>query len=390
MNMIHVVPAVTEEASGPSYSVTRLCESLCRQGAVVTLAALGWTRDADYRPYLKTFPIGWGPRALGRSPKMNRWLHERVATGTIGIVHNHGMWQMNSLYPAWATRQGDAKYVVSPRGTLSKWAMKNGSRAKLAFWPILQRPALAHVACFHATSESEYDDIRRLRFRQPVAIVPNGVDIPGISNKADADADAVAREKTLLFLGRLHKVKGLDLLLNAWAQLETAFPEWRLVIAGTDSGFHASTGYLESLKGMVRELRLARVSFVGALYGAEKWDAYRRASLFVLPTYSENFAMTVAESLSVGTPAVVSRGAPWSGLANHHAGWWVDISVDGLLRALADGMSLPTSDLDAMGRRGREWMAREYSWDGVAAQMMDVYRWLDGNSSRAPDCVHIN
>jgi len=141
---------------------------------------------------------------------------------------------------------------------------------------------------------------------------------------------------------------------------------------------------------MVRELGLTRVSFVGALYGEEKWDAYRRASLFVLPTHSENFAMTVAESLSVGTPTVVSRGAPWSGLTDHHAGWWVDISVDGLLRALADGMSLPTSELDAMGRRGREWMARDYSWDGVGGQMMDVYRWLDGASSRAPDCVRID
>jgi glycosyltransferase involved in cell wall biosynthesis len=386
MNLIHVVPAVTVQASGPSYSVTRLCEALCRQGAVVTLAALDWTSDAGYRPYLKTFPLGWGPRALGRSPKMHRWLHERVAAGDIGIVHNHGMWQMNSLYPAWAARRGKAKYVVSPRGAFSQWAMKSGSLAKFAFWPMLQRPALARVACFHATSESEYDDIRRLRFRQPVAIVPNGVDIPEISKRADP----AAREKTLLFLGRLHKVKGLDLLLRAWAQLETAFPEWRLVIVGSDSGYHGSTGYLESLKGMVRELDLTRVSFVGALYGEEKWDAYRRASLFVLPTHSENFAMTVAESLSVGTPTVVSRGAPWSGLTDHHAGWWVDISVDGLLRALADGMSLPTSDLDAMGRRGREWMARDYSWDGVGGQMMDVYRWLDGASSRAPDCVRID
>ncbi len=386
MNLIHVVPAVSAQASGPSYSVTRLCESLCRQGAVVTLAALDWTADAGYRPYLKTFPLGWGPRALGRSPKMNRWLHERVAAGDIGIVHNHGMWQMNSLYPAWAARRGKAKYVVSPRGAFSQWAMKSGSLAKLVFWPMLQRPALARVTCFHATSESEYHDIRRLRFRQPVAIVPNGVDIPEISKKADP----AATEKTLLFLGRLHQVKGLDLLLKAWAQLETAFPEWRLVIVGSDSGYHGSTGYLESLKAMVRELGLTRVSFAGALYGEEKWDAYRRASLFVLPTHSENFAMTVAESLSVGTPTVVSRGAPWAGLTDHHAGWWVDISVDGLLRALADGMSLPTSHLDAMGLRGREWMARDYSWDGVGGQMMDVYRWLDGASSRAPDCVRID
>src|SRR5439155_27293550 len=96
MNLIHVVPAVTVQASGPSYAVTRLCESLCRQGAVVTLAALDWTPGAADRPYLKTFPLAWGPRPLGGCPCMNCWLHERVAAGAIDIVHKPGMCQVNA------------------------------------------------------------------------------------------------------------------------------------------------------------------------------------------------------------------------------------------------------------------------------------------------------
>jgi glycosyltransferase involved in cell wall biosynthesis len=386
MRVIHVVPAITEEATGPSYSVVRLCQTLIADGQDVTLAALDWAPMSTQPSFLKTFPLGWGPRRLGRSPAMKRWLDKQVASENVEVLHNHGMWQMNSLYPAWATKQGDAKYVVSPRGMLSKWAMNSGSPAKLAFWPMLQRPALQHVACFHATAESEYEDIRRLGFKQPVAIVPNGVDIPEASN----DTGRAVSDEILLFLGRLHQVKGLDLLLRAWAQVQTAFPEWRLVIAGSDSDFHASTGYLELLKGMVRELGLTRVSFIGALYGEEKWNAYRRASLFVLPTHSENFAMTVAESLSAGTPAIVSRGAPWSGLADHRAGWWVDISVDGIVQALFDGMSMPKSQRDAMGQRGREWMAQDFSWDGVGRKMMEVYRWLDRDSSCAPTCIRID
>jgi glycosyltransferase involved in cell wall biosynthesis len=370
MHVIHTVPAISSESSGPSYSVVRLCESLITRGEKVTLAAMDLAPMSSPPSFLKTFPVGVGPRRLGRSPAMRRWLYEQVQSKSVDLLHNHGMWQMNGVYPGWAARKGNLSLVVSPRGAFSEWAMAHGSAMKKVFWPALQRPALEHAACFHATADSEYEDIRRLGFRQPVAIIPNGIDIPALDAKTHNDS------RTLLFLGRIHPKKGLDLLLPAWQQVQHRFPEWRMVIAGDDYGFFGASGYLNELQNLVQKLDLKRIEFVGELRGSEKTQAYHDAELFILPTYSENFGMTVAEALAAGTPAIVSKGAPWKGLQANGAGWWIDIGVDSLTEALSVALGEPPSVLAQRGLRGREWMIRDFSWDTIGDQMDQTYRWL--------------
>ncbi len=191
------------------------------------------------------------------------------------------------------------------------------------FWRLMQKPALGATSCFHATAESEYKDIRRAGFRQPVAIIPNGIDLPPITLKHRGNA------RTLLFLGRVHPSKGLDLLLPAWRAVQDRFTDWRLIIAGPDNG-----GYLKRVQTLSDQLQLKRIEFLGELKGEQKWEAYREAELFVLPTYSENFGMTVAEALAAGVPAIVSKGAPWPGLEMRRVGWWIDVGLDPLVTSL--------------------------------------------------------
>jgi len=381
MGVVHVVPAITEEASGPSYSVVRLCESLVEAGGQVTLAAMDWAPIANPPSVLRTFPMGSGPRRLGRSPSMARWLEEQARSGRISVLHNHGMWQMNAVYPGRVASRHGTPYMVSPRGTWSEWAMSNGSWLKRPFWHVVQRPSVDRVTCFHATAESEYEDIRRLGFRQPVAVIPNGVDIPPPIVKVEG------RSRTLLFLGRIHPKKGLDLLLPAWGAVQARFPDWRLRIVGSDEGYHGSSGYMAELKALAATLGLQRIEFSGALHGAAKWQAYADADLFVLPTYSENFGMSVAEALASATPAIVSRGAPWAGLTERRAGLWVDIGVDPLVAGLEDLLHRGPVELREMGRNGRGWMTASYSWRAIGQQMAEVYRWLTGTSSIRPVVV---
>ena len=101
-----------------------------------------------------------------------------------------------------------------------------------------------------------------------------------------------------------------------------------------------------------------------------------RRDLFVLPTLSENFAITVAEALAAGTPVIATKGAPWHGLEREDCGWWIDHGVEPLVAALAKAMTMQREALQAMGAKGRAWMARDFSWDRVANDMLDVYRWL--------------
>lgn len=373
MRIIHTIPAIANEASGPSYSVSRLCRSLVEQGQDVTLAALDWAPMKGRPTFLKTFPLGIGPSRLGRSPLMRDWLRDQAQTGKVDLFHNHSLWMMPNVYPGKIARRFFIPYVLSPRGCFTEYAMSIGSPVKKLFWPMLQRPALEAVSLFHATADSELADIRRMGYRQPVTVIPNGIDLPEALPKT---ATGIRR---LLFLGRIHPNKGLDLLLPAWKAVEEKFPDWQLSVIGPDQG-----GYLDKMKKLAADLAIKRVEFGGARFGIQKWQAYADAELFVLPSYSENFGMSIAEALASGVPSIVAKGAPWAGLESNGAGWWIDIGVDPLVACLESALAKSSDSLRGMGEHGRVWMAREYSWQRIGEQTSATYRWLLHGGVRPP------
>lgn len=385
LRLVHIVSSVAEEASGPTYSVVRLCDSLAGEGSDVRLLTLDWAPGAISPRYAESFKMGFGPRRLGRSPAMRRWLARQAAAGSIDVIHAHGLWMMPNVYPGWIAARHGIPLVVSPRGCFTNYAMASGSMVKKLFWPLVQKPALAAVTCFHATAESEYLDIRRMGFKQPVAIIPNGIDLP-----PDIVPRSPGERRTLLFLGRVHPNKGLDMLLPAWARVQSRFPDWELVIVGSDDGYHGSSGLLGEMKSLATRLGLERIRFEGPRYGSDKLRMFRDASLYVLPTYSENFGVTVAEALSQATPAIVTKGAPWKGLDLNRAGWWIDIGLEPLVASLEAAMAQPEVVLSGMGENGRAWMQREFLWSNIAGQMADTYRWLRDAAACRPKCVHLD
>jgi glycosyltransferase involved in cell wall biosynthesis len=295
---------------------------------------------------------------------MSSWLNDEAAAGRIDVLHNHSLWMLPNVYPGLVARRHGIPYVVSPRGTLSEVAFRGGSAIKRLMWPLLQRPSLVGTSCFVSTCKSESADIRASGFDAPIANIPNGIDVPSL-------AQCQGARRTILYLGRIHPIKQIDVLIAAWARIACHAPEWDLRIIGPDNG-----GHLHEIKGLAARLGAERISFEGEFRGERKTAAYREADLYVLPTKSENFGVTVAEALAAGTPAIVTDGAPWDGLVAEGAGWWIPQGVDAMERTLRHAMSLPRRELQAMGRRGREWMLRSFSWHGVSGQMSDVYRWI--------------
>ncbi|MFK5979025.1 MAG: glycosyltransferase [Rhizobiaceae bacterium] len=378
ISTIHIVPTIHREASGPSYSVRRLCQSLLVEGNPTKLATLEPMPTSSSDDFIKVFPYGIGPKRLGSSPKMKNWLRSETRSGNCEILHNHSLWMLPNVYPAWAIEDTACKLVISPRGTLSAIALKQSSLLKQLVRPIVFEPAVSKATAFHATSEQEYFDIRAQGFQQPVAILPNGVDVP---DYVPTEKD---RLKQLLFLGRIHPIKGIDNLLKAWQKIQDPYTDWKLTIAGPDDG-----GYLVEMKNLAIELGLKRIEFVGPLYGDEKLEAYRNCDLYVLPTHSENFGMTVAEALAAGTPAIVTKGAPWQGLEDENSGLWIDIGPESLSIALEEAFSLPSGVLPEMGKRGREWMIRDFSWERIGTDMARFYGWLV-NGGDIPSFVRIN
>jgi len=361
---IQIVPNVDEEASGPSYTVVRLCRELLACGENLRLVTLDRNSPLEEIPFLETYPMRPVLKRLGFSPLMR----DRLAGAAehADILHNHSLWMMPNVYPGWAVRGTSCRLVVSPRGTLSSWALNRSAWPKRIFWALLQGSAVRRACCLHATAEREYEDIRSAGLRsQPVCVIPNGIDVPEKKSKP------AGRSRILLFLGRIHPVKGLDMLLRAWAAVSSRFPEWELRIAGPDNN-----GCLPKMRTLAEELKLGRVNFCGPLYGEAKQAAYHEADLYVLPTHTENFGVTVAEALAAGTPAIVTKGAPWSGLEEHRAGWWIDVGIDPLVACLENAMSQAPGLLASMGRSGRDWMINDYSWTRVGRMMHRTYEWL--------------
>ncbi|MGC9966113.1 MAG: glycosyltransferase [Syntrophobacteraceae bacterium] len=365
MRIIHSIHSIADQATGPSQAVHGFCDSLIKEGHDVTLATLDWAPMVSSPAYLKTFSLGFGPKRLGRSPAMKSWLQEKVASREVDIFHSHSLWMMPTIYPGHLARKYGVPFVVSPHGTFSQYAMASGSRLKRIYWPLVQRPALRAVSCFHATGDLEYLDIRGLGFSQPVAVIPNGVEVPRNYCRAEN-----SERRTLLYLGRLHEEKGVDTLLYAWKVVAEKFPEWELKIVGPDRG------HLGVLKALTEKLGLARIQFETELYGEAKDIEYSSADLYVIPSISENFAITVAEALANGTPVIATKGTPWSALEARDVGWWIDLGVDPLIGCLENVLKIPRSKLQEMGLRGREWIKDEFSWAKVATKIATTYKWI--------------
>lgn len=374
MRITHVVPHIDQEASGPSYSVPRLCQSLAECGNEIELkclAASGPIHGVRLCVH-RQWPMS-GKFAV--STDLARDL--RRESHSVDIVHNHSLWSMVNVAAGCVVPGHRAKLVTSPRGTLAAVALSRRKYTKKALW-VLQRRALLRADLLHATSEIECSEIRALGIGVPIMVVPNGVDIP-----PGAPLREPRSERTLLYLSRIHPKKGIDDLLHAWRLLQSIHTDWRLLIVGTGERAHVS-----HVKQLAASLGVQRIEFPGPLYGDDKTRMYTRADLFILPTFTENFGMVVAEALAHGCPAIVSRGAPWAGLEREGCGWWVDRNTDALTQSLDMAMRMPPARLAEMGVRGRIWMQRDFSWPAIGNAMDSAYRWLlDGGE--APACIRL-
>jgi glycosyltransferase involved in cell wall biosynthesis len=373
VRLLHVVPHIDREASGPGYSVPALCDALVARGDEVVLATLAREPIRQSHAFRhEGYPPSRGPARLGMSTSMARGLVDEARTAD--LVHNHSLWMMPNIYSGEAAAVAGRPFVLSPRGTLNPTALKRSHWRKQLIWRLGQRKVANSATLLHATSDQEYLDIRTAGLTQPVAVIPNGVDVPRPLKRPPRKG-----LRRLLYLGRLHPIKGLPDLLTAWRMLSTHALGWELRLVGPDSEDH-----LLKLQQMSASLGLERVVFAGERYGAEKSAEYWDADLYVLPSRTENFGMSIAEALAHGLPVVTTTGTPWEGLRAQHCGWWVPGAPEAIAEALAEAMALPRTQLQAMGGRGRTWMAEAFSWERIAESMQQAYGWIvNGGSTPA-------
>jgi glycosyltransferase involved in cell wall biosynthesis len=374
MRIAQIVPSLEERHGGPSKSVYDMSMALARAGHDVELLATGPGPDevrTDGRLKIEIFHRDW-PQDICPS----RGLRARLRRLDADVIQHHSLWLRTLNYAhRCATRTG-ARLVVSPRGMMTAWAWRHHRWRKQLARRVIHPGALEAVQGWHATSPEELADISARGFHQPMCMAPNGVAPPTAESNADAAlhwrelCPATARRPVALFYSRFHRKKRVLELIDLW--IEHGPRDWLLLLVGIPEDYDPAS--LEAY--VLRSLGAGRVR---AFSGIDQPPPYAVASLFLLPSHTENFGLAIAEALAHGVPALVTDTTPWSVLNDIGAGWCVPWSgyADALRAAVAEG----PEKLRARGAVAREWVLREYSWDAPVRALVGFYEKLRGSAA---------
>ncbi len=303
---------------------------------------------------------------LSREQAIDNTFFEKCAHDNQTVIHVNGLWTPFLHKIVRLAIKNSLPFVISPHGTLEPWALAHKYLKKKLAWHLYQKQDVQCANVIHATSKVESENMRDLGIVTPIALVPSATGLPDLKKVNN-------KIRTMLFLSRIHPVKGLLNLIVAWAQVRPA--GWRLVIAGVDED-----GHRQEVEQRVKYFGLeAFVQFVGPVFDDEKSNLYHRSDLFVLPSYSENFGLVIIEAMSYGLPVITTRAAPWSILQEKQCGWWVDVGVDPLIQALRQSTSLDSVQLEKMGAMCRDIIESDYTWSKVGLNMVVLYEWMNGN-----------
>lgn len=309
--------------------------------------------------------------AAGIEPVVSSSIPEKLDPRV--IAHFQGLWQPSHAGLAAKCRARGIPYLVSTHGMLEPWAWHHKRWKKRPYFYLIERRYLARARCLLATAEAEARNLAVFFPNTDIQFIPLGM-------TGDARPDySTARlhfgwrddEWILLFLSRIHEKKGLELLLDALADSESARPSsLRLVIVGG-----GAPRYVNRLKAQcaAKQARLPRIEWHGERWGKEKWKYFQGADLFCLPSHSENFGLAVLDACQVGTPPVTTTATPWSSMLTEGRGYIAAPdaqSVEGALRkAFQDGKA-DIARRESIAR----WAHTNFSWDRLAVSYSALYR----------------
>ena len=374
LDILHTIASIDEHYGGPSRSVPALCKTLNDLGLETQILTqqMGCTIGGIDFP-VSVSPYTW---QIGNNLKLGgyfrRDLQRLVKQYPHLILHDHGLWLPINHHVARIANIFQIPRIVSLRGMLTDWTFQYGSFKKKIIWELFQKQDLKDANFIHVTSVQEAEDIRKLGMQNDLVLIPNGVSIP----KKMPNKKRNNQQFTALFLSRIHPKKGVLSLIEAWSKVKP--PNWELLIVGIDED-----GYEKKLKEEVARLGLIEViKFLGPVKDSEKWNIYRSANLFVLPSKSENFGIVIAEALAAELPVITTKATPWHELLSVGCGWWIDTSTEALVTTLKIATEMPSEQLEAMGKKGKQLVTNKYSWKKAGYDMLEFYDWIQGRGGR--------
>jgi poly(glycerol-phosphate) alpha-glucosyltransferase len=371
MNIIQLTGSLTRSAGGLYYSVSGLSQALIKNGLAVDVWGLGKVPDSLSNPWqgvpIRLFKT-WGPAAFGFAPGLTNSL----IAAEPDIVHLHGLW-LHLSRDVWRWHRSTRRPVfISPRGMLDPWALKHKAWKKKLAGAFYENANLNECSCLHALCVSEAHSMRAFGLKGPIALIPNGVDLPLLNNGRQP------KEKILLYMGRLHTKKNLEPLIQAWADLGIgARHGWILRIAGW-----GEQAYIAKLKSQASP----GIEFIGEVYGEPKEKILREAGAFILPSLSEGLPMAVLEAWSYGLPVLMSKECNLPEGFAASAAINTGTTTDSIIEALNVLFNADPIARQSMGDKGRRLIEMNYTWPIVAEKMLQAYKWSLHQGPK-PNCI---
>lgn len=377
MKIHHIVSSIDISTGGPARSVTNLISSiLCRNNDFfVNLSTIN-----SLNPIIEDFESEQGKiifcskNYFGYSKELNESLVNAK------LLHGHGLWEIPVHQMAKYAQKNKIPYIITPRGMLEPWSLSQNSFKKEIALIAFQNKDIVESNCIHVTGNIEALNIRKLGYKNPIAIIPNGIEL----EKYPVKTLVKKTNKKILFLSRIHKKKGIENLINAWNGLGRELTKnWTIEIVG-----NGEEDYISNLNKLIKSKKLeSDIVILKPKFGIDKVNAYKNADLFILPTYSENFGIVVAEALSCGVPVITTKGTPWEDLELYNAGSWIDIGVLPLQIEMEKYLKMSTLGLYKKGQNGRVLIEEKYSIESVADKMVELYLWILDNDCETPDFI---
>jgi len=387
MKLAFVTSWVSRRAGGLSYVIRPLAQEMATyvETSVYVFGIDDGQPQDDIAVWGSALPRVFqrvGPTSFGYAPGMLRALRD----STYDLAHTHGLWMYPSLAVLRWSRYTERPYVVTPHGMLNPTALRISGWKKRVGAVLYENRHLCGAACLHALCEVEAVAFRQFGLKNPIAVIPNGVDLPPLLMRPGQPRwarDVPLNARVLLFLGRLHPIKGLPNLLKAWARQRPLTTEpWVLVIAGWGQNDHRA-----ELEQTVAALGIGKtVRFVGPQFGEEKSASLNRAEAFVVPSFSEGLPIAVLEAWAYRLPVLMTSQCNLS--EGFKAGAAIEVApeVESLSNGLETLFDLNETALADIGARGRFLVESRFTWARVAQEMCSVYRWVLGQGER-PNCV---
>ncbi len=398
MKTLCLIDSVSRASGGVFEAERRLQQALhTQEGIAVKVIGL---RDAytdqdasSWAPLRPEIIAGCGPKSFGFAPGLMQALREEDAD----LLYSVGLWKYPSLAALRWSNLTRKPVMVAPHGMLDPWALRNsGAKKRVAAW-LFQNALLKSAACLRALCLAEAQAMRDYGLSNPIAIIPNGVDLPEKVSGRDSEpphGEFSQGRFLLLYLGRLHPKKGLMNLLAAWNQArKTGGKDWVLAIAGWDQGGHEN-----ELKQKASDLGIpwsdnvgvssekASLIFLGPKYGQAKAELYAQCDAFVLPSLSEGLPMTVLEAWAHAKPVLMTDACNLPEGFSAQAALRVPSSPDPFAGVLRELFEMSDEARQVMGENGLALVKDRFTWIRMAREMSAVYAYLLRTGPK-PECL---